>query len=145
INSIEVNQDENSITITAENYDIIEWIADSRVIATGNKIDLNDYEDKVKNYVRAQVKGPKGSSYTQPFGIKKSVIRIGDINKDGIVNSKDYALLKRHILGIDGYILKGESMLAADVDDNGTLTSKDLAYIKRYILNIINIFPVEKT
>lgn len=69
ITNISVDQDENSITIQGENYNSIEWIANGRTIATGNKIDLNDYEYKVSNYVRAQLKGDGGISFTQPFGI----------------------------------------------------------------------------
>lgn len=69
ITNIAVDQDENSITIDGENYNTIEWIADDQIIATGNSIDLNFYEDKVNNYIRAQLKGAGGISFTQPFGI----------------------------------------------------------------------------
>lgn len=81
ITNISVDQKENSITILGENYNTIEWIADGKIIATGNTIDLNNYEDKVSTYIRAQLKGAGGISFTQPFGIavNKTSIAIGSV------------------------------------------------------------------
>jgi len=144
IRNISVNQDENSISIEAENCDAIEWVADRRVIATGSTIDLNDFEAEVNNYIRAQIKGSAGISCTQPFGIiTKSGIKYGDVNGDNKVNSVDYAYIKRYILETSGYTLSGDCLLAADVDGNGKVNSIDMAYIKRYILEIISSFPAE--
>lgn len=69
ISNIAVDQDEDTITIEGDYYHTIEWIADGEVIATGNTIDLNDYEGKINSYVRAQLKGDEGISFTQPFGV----------------------------------------------------------------------------
>lgn len=74
ISNIVVNQEENSITISGSHYNTIQWIANGKVIATGNTIDLNDFEDKVDSYVRAQLIGNGGISFTQPFGINKYTI-----------------------------------------------------------------------
>lgn len=71
ITNIEVDEDENAITITGADYDEIEWIADGEVIATGATIDLNDYEDEVGSYVRAQLKSDTGIAFTQPFGVQE--------------------------------------------------------------------------
>lgn len=73
ITNVSVDQKENTITINSENYNSIEWVANGRIIATGNTIDLNNYEDRVSNYVRAQIKGNGGISFTQPFGIKEAI------------------------------------------------------------------------
>lgn len=70
INNIVVDQNENTITITAQNFDIVEWVADNKIIATGNSINLNNYENNINNYIRAQIKGSGGISFTQPFGIR---------------------------------------------------------------------------
>lgn len=67
--SITVDQMENSISIEGEEYDRIDWIADGQVIATGESIDINDHEESVTGYVRAQLVGPGGISFTQPFGV----------------------------------------------------------------------------
>ena len=41
ITRILVNQDTNTITIIGENYTMIEWIADGKIISEGNTIDIN--------------------------------------------------------------------------------------------------------
>ncbi len=54
----------------------------------------------------------------------------GDLNMDGIINSKDVVMLRRRIAG--GYDLDiNES--AGDVNNDGTLNSKDVVFIRRYI------------
>lgn len=142
INNVIVNQAENSITISTQNCETIEWISDSKVIATGNSIDLNNYEYAVKNYIRAQLKGPGGLSLTQPFGIiEKSQIQIGDIDKNGEFNSIDFAHLRKHILGINGGILTKEQISIADVDRNKVLNSIDFAFMRLYLLGMIKSFP----
>ena len=137
INNIIVNEEENSITIKGDKYDVIEWVVDNKIIATGPSIDLNNYEHKVKNYVRAQLKGPGGFSFTQPFGIiEKSSIMVGDINNDKKISATDCLLLKQHILGLEGCILTGEGLLAADVDKNSRVNAIDLLCLKKIILGI---------
>ncbi|MPN26499.1 hypothetical protein SDC9_173924 [bioreactor metagenome] len=74
ISNIAVDQEENSIAITGSNYNTIQWIADGKIIATGNTIDLNNFEDKVNSYVRAQLIGNGGICFTQPFGVNKYTI-----------------------------------------------------------------------
>lgn len=69
ITNIQVDNDEDKITIDGEYYNQVEWIADGKVIATGNTIDLNDHEGEINSYVRAQLKGDEGISFTQPFGV----------------------------------------------------------------------------
>lgn len=69
ISDIVVDQEEDSIAISGENFEKIQWIADGEVIAEGASIDLDDYEDKVQGYVRAQLIGNGGISFTQPFGV----------------------------------------------------------------------------
>lgn len=74
IENIVVDQEENSITIKGANYNKIQWISDGKVIATGDSIDLNLYEDEVGNYIRAQLLGDGGISFTQPFGVNEYTI-----------------------------------------------------------------------
>ncbi|MBC2578776.1 PHP domain-containing protein [Clostridium sp. DJ247] len=93
IENISVDQEKNSITIKGENYNTIQWIANGQVIATGNTLDLNLYEDEVDSYVRAQLLGDGGISFTQPFGVNeytidnlKDSVEELDVNK-GVKNS----------------------------------------------------------
>ena len=69
ISKITVDQQADSITIEGANYTSIEWIADGKVIATGNKLELDKVGKDVDNYVRAQLKGSNGISFTNAFGI----------------------------------------------------------------------------
>ncbi|MPM55053.1 hypothetical protein SDC9_101838 [bioreactor metagenome] len=74
ISNITVNQEKNSITIEGSHYHTVQWIADGKIISTGDTIDLNDFEDKVDSYVRAQLIGNGGICFTQPFGVNKYTI-----------------------------------------------------------------------
>ncbi len=74
-------------------------------------------------------------SYTNP-PVQGS---LGDINGDNNVDSTDYALLKRHILGTTS--LAGNALSKADTNGDGSVDSTDYALIKRYILGLITVFP----
>ena len=67
ITNIAVDDRADTISITAENYLTIHWIADGKVIHVGSEIDLNDYSDEIGSYVRAEVFGEGGILYTQAF------------------------------------------------------------------------------
>lgn len=71
INSITVNEAEDTITIDTENALLVRWISDGKLIATtkadDESFDLNDYEDVIKGYVRAEVFGEGGVVYTEGF------------------------------------------------------------------------------
>ena len=71
--SITVNDKEDTITIDSENALVIRWISDGKLIATtkadDSAFDLNDYEDVIKGYVRAEIFGEGGVVYTEGFTI----------------------------------------------------------------------------
>lgn len=72
-------------------------------------------------------------------------ITIGDINGDGDINSTDYTLLKRYILGtIDEFPIKN-GFAVADLDGDGSINSNDMALLKRYVLGFISEFPASKS
>ncbi|MDO5026190.1 MAG: hypothetical protein Q4E03_06725 [Trueperella sp.] len=71
ISNIAVDQKADTITITSPNGTKVEWIADGKVIATGNTLQLDTVDDKVNNYVRAQVRNANGISFTNPFGVTR--------------------------------------------------------------------------
>ena len=73
ITDIVVDQQADSITIEGANYTSIEWIADGKVIGTGSTLDLDDVSAGVDNYVRAQLKGDNGVSFTNAFGVEMNV------------------------------------------------------------------------
>ena len=78
ITNIVVNHAEGVITIEGKFYNEIEWIADGEKIASGNTINLNDYQGMINSYVRAHVKSDTGIAYTQPFGVEIAAITLVD-------------------------------------------------------------------
>lgn len=67
VSRIEIDEENDSITIEGTDYNTIQWVANGNIIAQGNSIDLNDYEDIITCYVRAQLLGDGGVCLTQPF------------------------------------------------------------------------------
>lgn len=65
---------------------------------------------------------------------------IGDVNLDGNINSTDYSMMKRFILGTMPEFPSQESYITADIDKNGRINSTDYSYLKRYILGLIDSF-----
>lgn len=90
ISNIEIDQKNDAITITGENYDSIEWIADGVKIASGPTIDLNDYEDQINSYIRAQVKSDTGIAFTQPFGVREAETELSLRTTANLVQKDDY-------------------------------------------------------
>jgi len=76
ISKIQVDKEKGIITITGDDYNTIEWIADGVKIATGNTLNMNksEYEGKIGRYVRAQLKSKTGIAFTQPFYVLKQNI-----------------------------------------------------------------------
>jgi len=70
ITNIEVDHIAASITISAEYCERIEWITEGTVtIHTGNTIYIEEHSDNIGVFIRANVIGPGGIAFTQPFGI----------------------------------------------------------------------------
>ena len=67
IDKITVDEEQDIITVTANNYDVIEWISDGEIIATGNAFDLRANSEKLGSYVRFQIKNEGGIVMSQPF------------------------------------------------------------------------------
>lgn len=71
VKSVSVDDSEDTITIDTENALIIRWISNGKLIATqkadGTAFDINDYEDVLGDYVRAEIFGEGGMIYSQAF------------------------------------------------------------------------------
>jgi len=68
----------------------------------------------------------------------------GDVNGDGDINSIDYAVMKKYLLGIIKEFDYEYGSKAADLDGNDIVNSIDYAYMKMYLLGKIKKFPVEE-
>ncbi|MDQ2085388.1 dockerin type I repeat-containing protein [Herbivorax sp. ANBcel31] len=66
----------------------------------------------------------------------------GDVDGNGSVDSSDYSLVKRYVLGIQDSFSYQYGEIAADVNGDGIIDSSDYVLIVRYILDIISEFPV---
>ena len=67
VTNIVVDNNADTIEISAENHAVIHWIADGQVIQVGGFLDLNEHSDEIGNYVRAEIWGPGAILYSQPF------------------------------------------------------------------------------
>ena len=65
------------------------------------------------------------------FG-EKETFMLGDVNGDNSISSRDYVLLRRHILNT--VTLNEVQLKAGDVNRDGKTNSYDYIYIRRHIL-----------
>ena len=83
ISDITVDDDADTVTIAGVDTDSVRWISEGEVIAEGATIDLDDHDGKVGSYVRAELVGPGGITFTQPFGVHggpgRAVVEVGGI------------------------------------------------------------------
>ena len=77
-------------------------------------------------------------------GIEDDWIFYGDsITAGGMVDSTDYALLKRYLLGTLSDFPYVNGSVSADVNADGSINSTDYALVKKYLLGLIDKFPAE--
>lgn len=118
------------------------------VVVTGYLIDGPNYYLKVKSW---------GTDYYVSFDalytmrdclasvyIDEYYTRYGDLNGDDNVNSIDFALFRKYLLGQLSPSLTNDQMNAADVNNDGVVNSIDFAYMRQYLLSIISSFPADK-
>lgn len=85
ISKVIVDDEADIIAVDATNYDVIEWIADGEIIATGDTLDLKEHSDEIGCYVRFQIKNEGGIVCSQPF-----VCDDGDMSDDAIKEPNSY-------------------------------------------------------
>ena len=64
-----------------------------------------------------------------------SFLNYGDVNGDGFINSIDYTLIHRYVLGVITEFPSDDGKLAADVNKDGKINSNDYVILKNYILS----------
>ncbi|NLD45683.1 MAG: glycoside hydrolase, partial [Clostridiaceae bacterium] len=132
---IGLRQEEDNWTGTPEKTDNI-CVYDDGVLVGGIEPDGT----------KPQIPSPSPSSSIAPTPtIKPSQtpeFTHGDLNDDGKINSTDYALLKRFILGtITEFSAPDE---AADLNGDKKINSTDYTILKRYLLELLEVFPVNQ-
>ncbi|TYQ15326.1 UNVERIFIED_CONTAM: arabinogalactan endo-1,4-beta-galactosidase [Acetivibrio alkalicellulosi] len=84
----------------------------------------------------------EGSTPTPTGGGNPQII-YGDLNGDGKIDSTDYALLRRYILGIITSFPSENGLISADVSGDGVIDSTDIVLMRRYLIEIIDKFPAQ--
>ncbi len=67
VNQVIVDDAADTIKLDVSDEWCVRWIANGRTIAWGDEIDLDDYTGKIGSYVRAEILGEGGITYTQAF------------------------------------------------------------------------------
>ena len=72
-------------------------------------------------------------SETEVYGFAvESEFTFGDVNGDGRVNTADYVVLKRHIMG--SYKLSDDALARANINGDAKLNTADYVLLKRFIM-----------
>lgn len=72
------------------------------------------------------------ASATLSLHLRSGALSRGDVNQNGKIDSTDYMLVKRYVLGT--VRLTDAQLLAADIDRNGTINLLDYMMLKRHVL-----------
>lgn len=69
VTNIKIDEEKDVISVDIDSTTdyTVEWIADGEIIAYGDSIDLDDYSDDIRSYVRFQIKNEGGIVLSQPF------------------------------------------------------------------------------
>ncbi len=74
VTRVDIDDEDDVITIDGINFDTVTWIADGEVIRRGGveatSIDLGEYE--IRNFVRFYITGEDGICYSQPIVVKEA-------------------------------------------------------------------------
>lgn len=129
-NSIEVNKDDNSKTIsvspTTTSDDLKTNIGGSIVITRENGSALDSNVLKTGDVATID-----GSKYT--------VVKIGDAQGDGIINSADLLRIQKHLLKVKNLETNSVYYKASDTNLDGNINSADLLKIQKYLLGAGNL------
>ena len=118
-----------------------------------NGIELTEGVDYRVEYKENQEAGTATATiigqndYTGTLATEFSIIQLGDIDRNGIVNIQDVTVLQRHLaefVNNDGTPIVDEDdaeiLKIADVDHSETITISDVTTIQRYLAEIIDSF-----
>ena len=106
-----------------------------------------EYVPMYDNGVRIYGMEPGGSPIPTPTPTPEpgNLIRLGDLNGDGIVNSIDSTLLSRYILEILSFSdpeSEKAFIAVADINDDGFLNTLDYSLLNRHVLEIPVDYPI---
>ncbi|NLD47805.1 MAG: glycoside hydrolase [Clostridiaceae bacterium] len=86
---------------------------------------------------------PTGPAQNTPTPVKVPQFVYGDLNGNEKVDSTDYAILRRFLLGIISSFPGDNGEQAADLNKDGRINSTDYSIMKRFLLGVIDKLPVD--
>lgn len=114
------------------------------------KCDMFEYKNTGPgaNLNRRQLEAAREAAYTAEsylggWNPAVSATMVGDVSGDGNIDSIDFGLYKKYLLGIISDFPAENDMEAADLNADGSLNSLDFAYLKMYLLGSIDKLPVQ--
>ncbi|MBL8029025.1 MAG: hypothetical protein JNL74_21565 [Fibrobacteres bacterium] len=153
IDSIMVDSQAASITISAKNYTKLYWISGNTVLDSGVTVNCGKYftEATLIKYIRAKLIGSNGETYTQPFGVDfvdKSVVsaetyrhfqigcRVKYNNRSlSIEAAAGVKLSSFHLYDIKGRICSNPSVVSDKVIHFATSGLHEGCYLLRGLIN----------
>jgi lysophospholipase L1-like esterase len=100
------------------------------------RIVANNLKDVLNNSTTAS-----STPLSTPSATPNQFLIYGDLNESGNVDSTDYAIMKKFLLGTLTSFSNSNAYKAGDVNGDGEINSTDYALMKRFILSIITEFP----
>lgn len=108
VNRVTIDDERDTISLSADNYDKIQWIADGKIIAQGETIHLREHSNDISCYVRAQLIGTGGVCLTQAFILDDGTLGQNIIpgNETAVQKFLDKSVFR--IKSVLGYVLVEE-------------------------------------
>jgi mannan endo-1,4-beta-mannosidase len=124
--------------LTGEQNNPVEWVIE--MYKSEYCITLDELPD-LKIYPVSSFITPPPVTPTIPPITDDPRVKYGDLNGDKLINSTDYAVLKRYILGT---VELSVPQFNGDLNGDGEVNSTDYAIMKKYLLGLITDFPVNE-
>lgn len=125
-----------------DSYDYSEYREIDEIIEVSGVVPLSKSSDTA---AYARIKASKGNRVVElgsPLKESQSGNAIvGDINTDESVNSLDFALLRKYLLGKADRFPVQSGFYSADVNDDKKINSMDYALLRMYLLGKIDSLP----
>ena len=118
-----INEKDGAGSLFTVRFKIKENVADGKY-----SININNDSTMFTNNKLEDIK------YSYEAGsINISDMKMGDVNKDGVINGKDVVLLRQYVAGWPTAVLDSSQIAAADVTGDGVVNGKDIVKIRQFI------------